>query len=641
MFKKKEVNEYLVLLYRIGLLMLFYSALRLIFWWFNNDFFPNTDPSSLGRMFQGGLKFDISTIMLTNLIYLLFYLFPLPTKWKFSHGYQKALKSIFIAVNSLAIAASCIDLIYFRFINKRTTYNVLKSLQNEDNMGTLWLQFLVDYWYVLVLFIALIAALVYSYSLLKPKPSRSTQAWWHYSRATVLMALAFGLSIVAIRGGYRHSTRPINMANAGKYVNTPEEMTIVLNSPFAILRNWGKSNYKDYHFFKSEEELEKVYSPIHKESKSNNKKNVVIFILESWNREYIGVLNKDLENGEYKGYTPFTDSLIAQSLYFPNAFANGHKSIEAMPSVIASIPSLVLPYISSEHSSNEINSLASVLKKEGYYSAFFHGAQNGSMGFESFAKMAGFDKYFGRTEYNNDEDYDGIWGIWDEPFFKYFSDEMSKMQEPFYTTIFSLSSHHPFKVPEQYKGVFPKGTLPVHECLGYADNALRKFFNEAKKTDWYDNTLFVFTADHSSVSTHDSYKTTMNRFAIPIFLFSPSDSSIRGEREGLAQQIDIMPTVLDYVGASDDYLAFGQSLLQKNERKFVINYTNNLYQCMMGDLLMHFDGENVVGVYNYVKDPTLKHNISDTLSDDSILQMTEAIIQQYNNRMLNNALTVN
>lgn len=640
MFQRKESNEYLVLLYRIALLMVFYSGFRLLFWWFNGSEFPNTSTSSLLTMFRGGLKFDISVIMLLNLAYLLFYLFPLPKSWKFSHGYQVGLKSLFIGINALGFAAASIDLIYFRYIHKRSTYSVFKSLENEENMGGLWQQFFIDYWYVFLLFIILVATLARSYSLLKPTATKPSRGWWHYLRSVLVLALCMGLSIVAIRGGYRHSTRPINMANAGKYVNNPEEMSIVLNSPFTILRNWGKSSYTNYTFFKNKEELEKLYSPIHKAAKANNKKNVVIFILESWNREYVGALNKDLDGGNYKGYTPFIDSLIQHSLSFPNAYANGHKSIDAMPSIIASIPALVLPYISSEHSGNHINSLASELKREGYHTAFFHGAQNGSMGFQSFAKIAGFDQYFGRTEYANDADFDGLWGIWDEPYFKYFSDEMSQMKTPFYTTLFSISSHHPFKVPKEYEGVFPQGPLPMHQCIGYSDNALREFFKKASRQEWYDNTLFVFTADHSFRATHQSYKTTMNRYAIPLFFFSPSDSTLIGEVPVIAQQIDIMPTVLDYVGTSKDFFAFGQSLLKKNERKFVINYTGNAYQFMMDDMVLHFDGEKVISVFNYKEDPLLKKNIVNELAYDELLLMTKAIVQEYNNRMIADKLLV-
>ncbi len=636
----KKHNEYIVMIYRILLLMVIYSALRLFFWWFNKGYFPNTDPASLPKMFRGGLKFDISALMMLNLVYLLFYTLPLPPKWKFSKAYQKGLKTIFVTLNTMGIAAACTDLIYFRFIHRRTTYNILESLKNEENMGRLWVQFFFDYWYVFLLFFAIIAFMVYAYSAIKPKAPQYKKNIFYYIQSTVVLALIGGLSIVAIRGGYRHSTRPINMSNAGKYTNNPEEMVIVLNSPFSILRNWGKSNYTDYKFYPDKKALEAAYSPIHHGTKENNQKNVVIFILESFNREYLGAFNKDLDNGQYKGYTPFLDSLVQHSLMFPNAYANGCKSIEAMPSVIASIPSLVLPYISSDHAANSINSLASVLGKEGYQTAYFHGAQNGSMGFQSFSKIAGFNQYFGRTEYNNDKDYDGIWGIWDEPFFQYYCREMSKMEKPFYTTLFSLSSHHPFKVPEKYEGVFPKGNLPVHQCVGYTDNALREFFKAASKTDWYKNTLFVLTADHSSSSVHPEYKTSINRFAIPIIFYSPSDTTLVGVDSTLAEQIDIMPTVLDYVGTKQDYVAFGQDLLKENKRKYIINYTNDTYQFMSNDTVAYFDGQKLISVYNFKKDPHLKQNLVESYDNEEAYSLLKAIVQQYNSRMIENDLTI-
>ena len=311
-----------------------------------------------------------------------------------------------------------------------------------------------------------------------------------------------------------------------------------------------------------------------------------------------------------------------------------------MPSIIASIPALVLPYISSEYSSNKINSLASILKKDGYTSAFYHGAQNGSMGFESFAKVAGFDHYFGKIEYNNNADYDGIWGIWDEPYFTYFAHEMSQLKTPFYTTLFSLSSHHPFKLPQGYEGRFPKGNLPIHQCMGYTDNALRQFFKVARQQPWYDNTLFVFTADHCSRAEHDIYKTSKNRFAVPIIFYAPGDSTLQGWDTQLAQQIDIMPSVLDYVGTQQQYIAFGQNIFQENKRKFVINYTNETYQILCDNYAIYFRDNSISNVYNYKEDPTLQHELPQNQWPDSLVTLTKAIIQQYNNRIKNNALSI-
>lgn len=392
-------------------------------------------------------------------------------------------------------------------------------------------------------------------------------------------------------------------------------------------------------FFKDGNNIEEIYSPVHAYNFENgmDKKNVVIIILESFSREFIGAFNKQLENGTYKGYTPFLDSLIEHSLVFPNAFANGRKSIDAMPSIITSIPALVLPYISSEYASNKVKGLPAILGEQGYSSAFFHGAPNGSMGFQSFAQLSGFDRYRGKTEYNNDADYDGIWGIWDEPFFQFYANEMSAMEEPFFTTIFSLSSHHPFKIPEQYEGAFPKGTMPIHQCVGYTDNALRQFFKTASKQKWFKNTLFVITADHNTICHYDKYKNNAGAFAIPLIFFSPG-SELKGADSSVAQQTDIMPTVLHHLKYSKPFIAFGNNLLADDNR-FAINFWSENYQLITDSLAIHFDGKKFSGLFDFRTDPGLKNNILPDKKDAKLEQFTKAVVQQFNNRMIEDRLT--
>ncbi|TRX62813.1 LTA synthase family protein [Carboxylicivirga sp. M1479] len=636
-----EQNEYIVLLYRLLLIMLFYSAFRILFYAFNASFFPNITPISFLTILKGGLKFDLSALLYLNGLYAILYLLPLP--FKFNKTYQKILKVTFLTFNGIGLALNSIDLIYYRFILKRTTYNVLNILENETNMAKLWGQFLIDYWYVAIIFIASIYLLSKLYSLFEPKKFKFSNRWYYPAISVLALVLFSGFSIIGMRGGYRHSTRPINMANAGKYVNTPDEMALVLNTPFCVIRTWNKKNFTAYNYFKSEEELKKIYDPVVvvKESQNKNKKNIVVFILESFNREFLGSFNTHLENGNYKGYTPFLDSLAQHSRIFTNTFANGQKSIDAMPSVLASIPALVLPYIVSEYSSNQIDAMPALLKKDGYYSAFFHGAPNGSMGFDAFANVAKFDKYVGMKEFNNKKEFDGMWGIWDEPFFQFFADEMNKMKEPFMTSLFSLSSHHPFKVPEKYKDQFPKGTLPIHQCTGYTDNALRQFFNKAKSMPWYENTLFIITADHSTRPHYEFSSTSVNKFQIPLIMFSPGDSSLVGIDTNYAQQVDIMPTALSYIGYDkSDYVSFGNNLLDEESNRFVMNYTNSSYQFINNKQVIHYDGEAIISAYDIENDPWLKNNIKDSLQllNDN-LNLAKGIIQQYNNRMIEDQLT--
>ncbi len=633
------LNEYLVLILRISFLMVFYTLFRGVFYFFNKDMFPDISMDNLLTIFYGGFRFDISAIVYLNILYVLFYMAPLKISFKYSKGYQRFLKGLFLTLNGIGFALNSIDIIYYRFILKRTTYNVKDILANEDNLGRLSWQFLIDFWYIFILFVVIMVLLSCSYSLVKPKPIKFKNHWYYSITSVVVLAFFISLMVAGARGGFRHSTRPISLSNAGRYVKTPDQMALVLNTPFCIIRTWNKRSYKQRDYFKSKKELNAVFNPVVKGDTTQlmNKKNIVIFILESFNREYVGGLNRKLDGGNYQGFTPFIDSLLKEGWAFTNAYANGRKSIDAMPSIIASIPSLVLPYVISEYSSNHVNSLASLLGEKGYESAFFHGAPNGSMGFQSFANLTGFDRYVGKTEYNNNDDYDGIWGIWDHKFFEFFANEMNKMKEPFFTTLFSVSSHHPFKLPEGFEGKYPKGYLPVHQCVGYTDDALRSFFNKSKEMPWYENTIFVITADHSSVSHFRESQTNLGAFAIPLLFYSPGDTATKKINDCPAQQIDIMPTLLNYLNYNSDYLAFGNDLM-KNEKMGVLNYLEGYYQYIKDDMVMYFDGENTTGVFNFKNDPYLQLDIKDSVDYSNYELEVKAIVQQYNNRMLEDHL---
>ncbi|RCW38696.1 LTA synthase family protein [Marinilabilia salmonicolor] len=644
MHRSWSLNEFLVLIIRFLFILTLFSISRLTFFWFNADLFREISFNGFLNLLVGGLRFDISALLYVNSLFLLLSL--LPFKFKFSNWYQKGLKILFLVTNGIALAGNVADTIYYRFTLKRTTAGVFEQFSNEENMGALWLRFIFDYWYATLIWVAFMFLLGYLYNRVKPQPALKTFGWKYLGITVVVMAVVGGLSIGGMRGGFRHSTRPINISNAAKYVERPEQVSIVLNTPFSIFRTFGKTVFKPVRFFE-EEELSKIYTPVFQPEQSASGSrvgekypNVVLIILESFGREHIGALNQNLENGNYEGFTPFLDSLITQSWAFDKAYANGRKSIDALPSVIASVPSLVQPYIVSEYSTNKINGLAGLLSRVGYETAFYHGAPNGSMGFHAFTKMAGYDAYKGKTEYNNDEDFDGMWGIWDEPFFQFFAEDMGQLKEPFFTTLFSVSSHHPFAVPEQYVDTFPKGPLPLHEVMGYSDMALRRFFETASRADWFENTLFIITADHCTIPFHEEYKTPVESFAIPLVFYKPGDISPRMD-SGLAQQTDIMPTVLSYIDYPYPYVAFGNDLLSKSrEERFVVNYINDRYQFLYNNYAIYFDGEEVTEVYDLKSDPLQEINIKQGADLKNAKRLFKAYLQQYISRMINDEMSL-
>ena len=630
-------NEYVVLLYQFGVLLFLYAICRLLFYAFNLALFPNVSFADLMTIMRGGVKFDIAGLLYLNAVYMLLYVIPHP--WKYRTGYQKFLRWWFIIVNSLGLALNALDFKYYPFILKRTTVNVYDILKNEDNMVSLSFRFMVDYWYVYLIFAALVAALVYLTRKPKPQPTPIGKWYYAYPFALVMLLVFSAFTVAGIRGDFKHSTRPITISNAGEYVKSAEQVNLVVNTPFCFIRTFGNKSFTKMSYFTSDKELVDGFNPVMQYNLPTpaQKKNVVVIILESFARENFGVFNKSLDGGKYKGYTPFLDSLARNSLVFPNAYANGRKSIDAMPSVLASLPALVLPYVVSEYSTNHVNSLASLLDGEGYETSFFHGAPNGSMGFLAFSKLAGFQKYYGKTEFNNDAEFDGMWAIWDEPFLKYWGAQMGQMKKPFFTALFSASSHHPFKVPAQYEGVFPKGQIPLHQCVGYTDNSLRLFFNSIKHQPWFKNTVFVITADHSVSPVHAEYKTNVNAFAIPLIFYTP-DGSLKGVDNRLAQQVDIMPTLMSHLGYSKPFVSFGTNLLEKKNDTFVLNYIGDAYQFMMGDMVIYFDGKKILQVYDYKKDPALKNNLLGKVDIKPYETKMKAVLQQYNNRMIANDL---
>ena len=634
-------NIYGALVLSLLLVMVLYTLGRVGFYFFNLPFFPNMTWSRMAIIFLGGLRFDLSATLYSNSLFILLMIVPLAVRFK--PGYQKLLRWIFVIVNAIAFAINTADFIYYRFTLRRTTVSVIGQFRNEENLGRLAFKFLWDYWYAVLFWMLTVTILYFAHRTIKFSGPQQRNTVAFYGGGIVAMLLSIYLFVGGARGGFRGSTRPITLSNAAAYVETPNEISLVLNTPFALMRTAKANVIKKVNYFSSEEELDKVFSPLRAPLNASTFKpqNVVVIILESFSKEFVGIYNKDIDHGTYRGYAPFLDSLISVSRAYRFSLANGRKSIDAMPSVISSIPSIEVPYVLSHFSGNKVNSLASLLKGKGYYTAFFHGAPNGSMGFDAFANLSGFDHYFGKTEYNNDADFDGYWGIWDEPFLQFFAKKMNSFQQPFFTTLFTVSSHHPYNLPDGYESKFKGGPKLVHRTIEYTDFALRKFFQSASSMPWFNNTLFVITADHASAEIQmPEYNSAWGYFSIPIFFYHPGENG-GGLRPEIVQQIDIMPSILGYLHYDKSYVAFGRDVFNDNVQPFAFNYLNNVYQIFRGDYLLQFDGSKAVALYQFKSDKALKNNLVDQLPDTTLRMTTslKAFIQQYNNRMVDNNLT--
>lgn len=640
MQKHLRLNEYKVLMYRLSLAYLFYFIARVLFYFYNADLLRVESITDFLSLSYYGLAFDTAAILYVNALFIVFSILPL---WKNTNqGYQKFLFYFYFGSNLVTYATNFIDFIYYKFTFARTTSAALDVLEHETNKTKLFLNFLFEYWHVFILFVLCAIVWVYLYKKVSVKSFKPTK-WIPYVGFSIIGFLVTAVLVIGgIRGGdFKKSTRPINLLDASRHVKNIVHSDIVLNTPFAIFRTlftngFAKVKYEGV----NQQVINELVQPV--KSYHNNPKtkpNVVVFIVESYGREYIGAFNKKANIPNYKSHAPFLDSLAQHSMIYTNAYANGRQSIHGMSSVLAGIPSFKDAFTSSPYPKQKIESLVSTLKSEGYDTSFFHGAANGSMGFLGFSNILGIDNYYGRTEFNDDSQFDGFWGIWDEPFLQFMKNTLDKKKTPFFATVFTVSSHEPYNIPKKYKNRFKEGGVPIHKCAEYTDFALKRFFDEAKKKPWFDNTIFVLVADHCNQIFYDEYQKPINRYAVPILIYKPNSEYV-GVDDQWAQQIDIYPTILDMIGYDKPFRSWGRSLLDKSTTQpFVINSTGTIYQFAKGNYICTFDGKKVLGFYDK-EDKALKFNLikNRNAEMDQIELTCKAFIEDYMNRVIDKKL---
>ena len=605
-------QEFIALFYRIFLVYICYSICRILFIYFNNDITQIESFSELADLCYHGIRFDNVAIVYSNLIFILLSILP----WKGTTliAYQKVLFLVFLSCNTFFLSLNFVDLAYYRFNNNRLMSNFLEVVEFETNKVTLLFHFIEVYYYLFILFFMMIFILAWAYKKVKVYPI-FIDNYLNYSLSSVIFFLGtIALFILGARGGdFKKSTRPITIIDAMNDVKTPQLSDVVLNSAFTVLKTLGMNKVKKTNRF-SQEEINSVLNPVKHYTENNRfgkRPNVVIFILESMAREYWGSMNVSYDIPGFKGYTPFLDSLAQHSLIFPNHFATSRKSIHGMPSILAGIPSFETSYSSSLYSRQKVESVVSVAKALDYDTSFFHGAANGSMGLSGFANTLGYEQYYGRTEFNNDNEFDGFWGIWDEPFFLFTKSILDQKKTPFLSTIFTISSHEPYIIPKKYEGVFDKGDLQMHQCVGYTDFALKKFFESSKNSDWFDDTIFIFTADHGNQTFYPFYKKMVNRFANPLMIYKPN-SNLVGVDNRLASHMDIFPTVADLIDYPKPFRSWGRSLVSDDTTEpFVVNYfSGGSYFIMDENYICVHNGFDAIGFYE-LNDKNFENNIID------------------------------
>jgi phosphoglycerol transferase MdoB-like AlkP superfamily enzyme len=511
--------------------------------------------------FVNGLRFDASVLAAT--VGLCFLGLIWISKYKIA---TRVLLGFFVLLNATLYILNFGDVELFNFTAKRFSVATLYLVGEGDIIDQT-----LPYTKLIIFSVLVLSLYLFGVFRLVKKYNKN----FDMKQKLIGSFLILAVGVVVSRGGLQ--LKPMTYVDA-KIFNSSYANNLVLNSSFTLLKSIGKDSLQREHHFEKEQLLSYLnpqdIPPV--ETPEVNKLNIVIVVFESLSKEYLVLRNPEA--------APYFNHLRTQSVDFTNSYANGRRSIEGIAAILSGIPALMEePFISSEFSANQIIGLGTILQAHNYNTSFFHGTENGSMHFDSFTKSVGIENYYGLKEYPDKNDDDGTWGVYDEPFLQWACRKYSEFKPPFFSTIFTLSSHQPYNLPEKYKDRFKDDRNPMLKSIQYADYSLEQFMKCAEKQPWYANTLFIFTGDHTGPALDES-SSFESRYKIPLVMFSPKADLLKNVNPNqYVQQIDVLPTLLDILKIeykNKNYLS--RSVLRSGP-KVIALYADRQYQ-LVGDV---------------------------------------------------------
>lgn len=605
--------DYIILTKRITFALLIFALSRVGFYFYNFSYFEAASLSETIWAFFYGLRFDLSTVLIANLFFILAAILPYRPRW-----YGKFLKALFVISNTVYLSLIFGDYEYFAFTGKKLTYDLLMIGSDFNDQAP---QLIANYWH-LTLLTFFTAGLVWKFYPMKGREV------WHKKKIALyksipISILFFVLTAIGVRGGLQ--LRSISPKEAFVF-KTYELGNFALNSAYSFIRSFGNKGAKKVSYFSTDKEAFQKLKDARTFSESEisaKGSNVVIIIVESLSQEYVN-----------QGYAPFIKELSEKGLYFETNFANGRRSMEALPSIMTSFPSILgSPIYQTQYQSNKFHALPKILKENGYKTTFYHGGKKGTMDFDAYCYSIGFDEYHALEDYPNKDHFDGTWGVYDHHYLEHFGDKIDDYKNPFFAGVFTLSSHQPYSIPASLKGKFPKGELPIHESIGYADYSLRNFFQYIKDKEWFKNTLFIVTADHTQKLTTKEFQSILGRYRVPLIFYHPQvDLRGKSKRE-VTQHVDILPSVLDLLDIQyPKKLYYGASVFNDSKGR-MLNFNSGSYFLLKENKLISFDGSNAK--FFDTKADFLNLSPSN-VQESSLLEELKAIIQYTNNGLRNN-----
>ncbi len=598
-------------------LLLIYAFLRLAFLAANWDYFTDAPAGDIAMAFVHALRFDLAAIIILNIPVMVLLNAPLPQikpRW-----WKRITFAVFALLNTLGFLLNLADLGYYANVQRRIIFEPFDQAEHLLVCFPGWVEDM-----PLLVFggFAVLGLLIWLLGLgarwLDRRFEETPGIWRTHIWATVLI----GICVLGIRGGLQDGImRP---ADAFSYSTHQAVGDLTLNSTYTVLLNAVLPSFPVMNTMPQEEAVAIARSmvvgkddvwepgeyPFLRETKPKEPHrplNVVILMLESWTWANVGPDAKGISR------TPHFDALAKRGALWTNFLATSQRSSEAVPSIIASVPSIFRrPIIGSRIELVRYRGMGAILREFGYTSSFHHGASPTIEGFRGFSKLAGFHHYFSRDDYDGKEEAeernDGKWGVFDHLFYEHGVRQMDAVKGPFAAVMFGLSPHDPYRIPPSIAKAFEKGTddTPYQRQLRYSDWAVRRFLDHAMKRPWFKNTVFILTADHTRFAPPNSI---YESFHVPLLVFAPGiiEPQVRPE---LASHVDILPTILDVLRIPTRHASMGRSVFDYAKPRYTVVKRSGRYVIFGDQLAFQSDLHGQAGLFAYRDDVHFTEDVS-------------------------------
>ncbi len=620
-----------VLLGRLALALLVYTAIRVTFFVDHRGVFAQTPASEIAMAFVHGLRFDLSAIAYTNIPFILLSL--APAAWLARRWYQWMLRGLFVVTNAAATIVMVGDVGYYPFTGTRVTMDVFALTGEATAQAD---QLFLNFAGLTVLGLGFVAALIALYPRAEVERDAPVPRW----RRVATSVLVLVGTVIAARGGFQKKPlNPIHAFSGGSH----EAGVLTLNSAFTLLQSPRDRQLEPVAYFADDAQVDSI---LHSDfgfaarmgaAMPARPQNVVLLILESYATEFWGG-----EDREQPQLTPFLDSLRGLGTFYTESFANGRRSMDALPSILLGVPLYRGQSIAvSRYQSNQWIGLGHFLSDAGYHTSFFHGAVKGTMYFDAIAALAGIEDFYPLERFPEElrrEAFDGHWGLFDEEVLQYAVRQVGTFREPWFATMFTISTHHPYRLPPKYADSLPKGSREIHASVAYTDLAVRRFFEVARTQPWFENTLFVITGDHTPPMRSPRYDTPLGRYMVPTLLYHPGGHLPTLDASRVVQHVDLFPTILDYAGVQPTRIPrFGHSLFSDAPGEAVLT-TDETYWLVRreGVLERRPDGSERLLAYQRERTAAATVALPSGVAGEMSSRL-QAYVQHYTMSLINNA----